>query len=93
MLRVRLEIVPGGDERRAKEIGRLNIANRSDLAEVSDYTYECWPGPEERGGDVWGGTLRGHRRSEGALELLRKILNQHAEPTIAPQEAPEAQEP
>jgi hypothetical protein len=37
MLRVTVEIWPGGDETRARSLAIANIANISDLADVSDY--------------------------------------------------------
>jgi hypothetical protein len=37
MLRVTVEIWPGGDQTRARAIAIANVANLSDLADVSDY--------------------------------------------------------
>jgi hypothetical protein len=37
MLRVTVEIWPGGDKTRARSLAIANIANISDLADVSDY--------------------------------------------------------
>jgi hypothetical protein len=37
MLRVTVEIWPGGDETRARALAIANIANVSDLADISDY--------------------------------------------------------
>lgn len=37
MLRVTVEIWPGGDKTRACAIAIANVANLSDLADVSDY--------------------------------------------------------
>ena len=37
MLRITVTLVPGGDESRAREIARANVANISDLADKSDY--------------------------------------------------------
>ena len=38
MLRVTVELLPGGDETRARPLAIANIANVSHLANVSDYT-------------------------------------------------------
>jgi hypothetical protein len=92
MLRVRLEMVTGGDERRALEIGRIDISNVSELAELSNYQYRMREGDEH--GNAWQvGYVLSHARSKGAWELVRRVLVGHTnrEPTIAHQEAaPEA---
>lgn len=75
MLRVTVEVVPGGREGGARTIGTLLAANVSNLADVSDYIYsystdkvdlQLWPD----------GTVEGHVRSDGAWELVRRILEQ-----------------
>lgn len=69
---VKLEIHPGGDSSRARELGRVEIANMSDLSAKSDYRYEFvntesgWPGTV--------GTFEGHYREHGAWMLLAKVL-------------------
>lgn len=71
MLRVTVEIVPGGDEARSRILGRVMIANRSGLAPVSD--YKAWHvGPD--GAKTVAGIL-GHRRSDGWVPLLRRTLD------------------
>jgi hypothetical protein len=40
MIRITVEIWPGGDATRAREIARMNIANVSNFA--PDSTYEIW---------------------------------------------------
>jgi hypothetical protein len=44
MLRVTVEIWPGGDKTRARAIAIANVANRSDLADVSDYEVSVTEG-------------------------------------------------
>jgi hypothetical protein len=70
MLRVTVEIVPGGDESQAKVIERMLIANVSGLADVSDYdtvfTY---------GGKTLYGEVFDHARMDGAWELIRSALS------------------
>lgn len=73
MLVVRVEIHPGGDSSHAREIDTLYVWNISALADESDYLYR-WssrPSPEDTVAD---GLIIGHRRSDGAWELVRKIL-------------------
>lgn len=79
MMVVKVEVWPGGDESRAKEIDRLYIWNVSRLAEVSDYRYTD-EDPRGRQGDIpWAGWVRGHRRIEGAFALLHKALTDYFE--------------
>ena len=70
-LRVKLEIVPHGDEERAYEIGRLDIFNKGE-SEFGIYKYGVIELRKDFGGlhdrYVY------HRRNLGAWELLRKIL-------------------
>jgi hypothetical protein len=74
MLVVKLEIHPGGDSSRAEEIGRLEIANISDLAPVSDYSYEFHP--VRKPFLPLRGIVSGHKRDQpmGAWKLVRKVL-------------------
>jgi hypothetical protein len=42
MLRIRIELIPDGDESRARELGRAQLSNISSLSAVSDYAiYVC----------------------------------------------------
>jgi hypothetical protein len=90
MLRVRLEMVPGGDESRACDIGSVHIWNMVDhgivAGDTADYAYLI---SDHDGGDIGGGTVREHRRVDGAWALVHKALGafQKREPTIAHQEA------
>src|SRR6476646_4259264 len=61
MLVVRIELWPGGAPDRAREIGRLGIANVSDMAEVSDYVAVL----QDDSGHESSVFLSGHRRNEG----------------------------
>jgi hypothetical protein len=88
MMEVTINIIPGGLGNR-KLIQRIAIWNESDLAEVSDYgfaiSYPSNEYPDEMiptGRDlahdpdlclVHGGITE-HRRSDGALALLDKVL-------------------
>jgi hypothetical protein len=44
MLRVTVEIWPGGDKTRARTVAIANVANLSDLADVSDYAVNVTEG-------------------------------------------------
>jgi hypothetical protein len=44
VLRITIEIWPGGDKTRARAIALANVANVSDLAEVSDYAVSVTEG-------------------------------------------------
>jgi hypothetical protein len=44
MLRVTVEIWPGGDKTRARAVAIANVANLSDLADVSDYAISVTEG-------------------------------------------------
>ena len=44
MLRITVEIWPGGDETRAHTVAIANVANLSDLADVSDYAVSVSEG-------------------------------------------------
>jgi hypothetical protein len=44
MLRLTVELVPGGSERRRRTIATMRISNASDLADLSDYRIEAMEG-------------------------------------------------
>lgn len=87
MLRVRLEIVPGGDERRVREIGKLEICNVSELADVSNYCFQIWTDGRCQTTSI----VSNHVRSDGAWALVRKAIGVALkELQVAHQEAPKA---
>ena len=67
---MRVELWPGGDESRAREIGRACIANVSQLTHVSNYVVvaadEDGVGPAR--------LVRGHRRDDGFWPLVSRAL-------------------
>lgn len=65
MLMVRIELWPGGNRQAATEIGRMAIANISDLAETSDYRVKA----RDDHGEVEV-QVRGHLRSSGFWWLM-----------------------
>jgi hypothetical protein len=66
MLVVHVEIWPGGNMRGRHVIHTLNIVNESQLEEVSDYSFRV-----DGGEELW---VLGHRRDDGALELIRRAI-------------------
>ena len=75
MLRVTVELVPGGDTTRAQRIAQMTIANVSDLADISDYAFRA----HEEANDVAGtpprdtsGTVRLHDRRQTVWSLVGK---------------------
>lgn len=78
VLRVKLEIVPFGDEDKAREIGRLDIFNRgtSHFANMIGANGYCDYGvislnPGDEG--LYDATLA-HYRNDGGWELVKKVL-------------------
>ena len=78
MIEVLVNIVPGGDRRRTREIASLEIVNESELAPVSDYSYrlisEASP-VTMRPKQVLGGSIKNHWRASSIWELVAKILD------------------
>jgi hypothetical protein len=84
MLRITIELVPGGEESGAHVIGRGHIANISNLRDLSDYAVKF----EEHS---WQGSVRGPyvgtlakwpRNDRSAWEIVCAALNMVI-PTIA----------
>ncbi len=78
MLRVTIELVPFGDESRAREIGMLLLANDGEgTHESGDYAYIY--GYTDRDVPLARGTVKKFPRSQGAWALVKKILNSKSE--------------
>ena len=69
MLRVTLEILPGGDPARMCEVGRLEICNM-DCTEAPTYCWDMF----HNGKRFKSGITARHKRKSGAWSLLRKVL-------------------
>lgn len=75
VLRVKLEIVPFGDEERAREIGRLDIFNKGKFEkDPSLYHYGVIELTPQSGGLHTDSIY--HERALGAWELVRTALDQ-----------------
>jgi len=75
MLRVTVELVPGGDERRARTIARMTIANISNLADISDYEFSAQEVANSIAGTtarVTKGIVRQHDRRQTVWSLVSK---------------------
>lgn len=72
-LRVKLEIVPFGDESRTREIGRLDIFNQGEVPRTDGlYNYGVIELTPTRGW-LWSDSVV-HERQKGAWELVRNVL-------------------
>ena len=66
MLKLTIEILPGGDGGRAKKLAVLDIANVSGLAPVSDYALTL--------DGKYLGSVIGHPREKGMWPLLARAV-------------------
>lgn len=74
MLRITVELVPHGDEDRAKEIAQMVIANDG-TGDPYLGNYEGWIGADEYTDEpAKFGIIKGHDRSKGVWELVRLML-------------------
>ncbi len=77
MIRVTVEILPGGFAERRRMVGVMQIANISDLAPLSDYRVEFIEGAnpitrtEARAGTVY---IRSHDRRQSVWCLISAAL-------------------
>ena len=74
VLRVKLEIVPYGDEANAREIGRLDIFNKGAVRRIGDHceygVIDLTKGKE----GLYQESLM-HERKQGAWELVRRAIH------------------
>ena len=77
MLRITIELVPGGREDGARVIGRGSIGNVSDLNELSDYVVKfeenAWRGHVH--GPYFGTLAQWPRNEHGAWEIVHAALS------------------
>jgi hypothetical protein len=75
MIRVAVELVPGGDETRAQAIAEMTIANVSNLADISDYAVRAHEGTNAVAGTPardTTGTVKHHDRRQTVWSLVAK---------------------
>ena len=73
MIRVTVELVPFGDNGKAKKIGEMVIANTGSVG-GDTASYEAWIGPDDytKSKAIFG-RLENFDRSKGAWELIRLL--------------------
>jgi hypothetical protein len=71
MLVVRVELWPGGDAGRAREVGRVGLANVSGLAPMSDYVCVA----VDDHGNEQSVLVRSHERGAGFWPLLARAVD------------------
>lgn len=77
MIRVTIEIFPGGYADGRRTIGLMQIANISDLARRSDYRVELMEGANPLAGtEAFGCTvfIRDHDRNQSVWSLIAKAI-------------------
>ncbi|MDT3683744.1 MAG: hypothetical protein RO009_01715 [Pseudorhodoplanes sp.] len=76
MLRIKIELVPGGFEEFAREIARAEVGNVSNLADLSDYSVRVREGDNKLAGTrAWErtGKIFNHDRRASVWHLVEKI--------------------
>jgi hypothetical protein len=76
VLRITVEVWPGGDKTRARAIATANVANVSDLADVSDYAVSVTEGHNPVSNTpAWSqrGHLFQHDRATSVWALIAKV--------------------
>jgi len=75
MLRIIVELVPGGYEPAKRELARAELGNISDLAEVSDYQIRANEGPNPlTTASAWQrtGRIENYPRNQSVWELVER---------------------
>ncbi|MDT3687932.1 MAG: hypothetical protein RO009_23155 [Pseudorhodoplanes sp.] len=78
MLRVKVELVPGGWEGGSREIARAEIGNISNLADMSDYAVRVSEGRNSVAGtEAWSceGKIFAHDRRTSVWSLVAKVAH------------------
>ena len=76
MIRVTIELVPGGDESRKVRIAGADIANITALAKLSDYDASMFEDASPITGKpaiVYRHQLSGHNREQSVWALIEKV--------------------
>ena len=78
MIVVFVELWPGGDAERRVPLGSLGIANESNLALLSNYSYEIDEAPQPRlkvDQLKKQGQVVGHNRNQSVWKLIRRVID------------------
>jgi hypothetical protein len=79
MLRITVDLVPGGFEPLSRKIATMQIANLSDLADLSDYAIEATEGPNpltKTGARRAHGNVLAHERRQSVWALIAKAADE-----------------
>lgn len=76
-LRCRIEIVPGGDETRVRELARFDISREGRSGGGKEYYQVVELDQENRTGGMWQQSIL-HDRKLGAIQLVRHVLDRWA---------------
>jgi hypothetical protein len=79
MLRVIVELVPGGLERLQRTIASMTIGNISNLVEVSDYSVNMTEGANPLTGARSRNlkfTVRSHSREQSVWKLIQRAIDE-----------------
>ena len=72
MLRIKIEVVPYGNEEWTRELGEVKIINDGSGSQLEgNYTYEL---SDDQATSIKG-ELKGHNRMQSAFKLLQAVLN------------------
>jgi hypothetical protein len=72
MLRIKIELVPFGNEELAREIGDIEIINDgTGDHRYGNYIYELW----DNENSSIKGELKGHNRLQSVFKLVQAVLN------------------
>lgn len=74
MIRIYIELLPGGEALRKKTIARFDVWNTSHLAPVSNYGWQAEILDMHGGVRQRSGRIEGHERASGAIELVRRLM-------------------
>ena len=78
MLRIIVQLVPGGAEQRAHEVARAELGNLSELAPTSDYSISACEGANPlRASAAWDrrGLIVSHDRRQSVWALVAKAAS------------------
>lgn len=86
MLRITVEIVPRGDESRARRVARAEIANLSDRGTICTYRINASEEPNLITGapaQAWTGAIEQHDRRASVWSLIAKVATWAAEQAVS----------
>lgn len=76
MMRVIVEIWPGGDERRARRMAVVDVSNISGLSDVSDYVVDALLNPNQPDEKHAVRRVQSHARRLGWAALVERVMSE-----------------